>query len=186
MDALATLLLFAFLFLCFLLFFPHHKLLPWFHSLLLPTASHPKPKPKHKLPKDSFKTEGDDKEDEANLKTVFATFDSDGDGFISRGELAESLERIGLAITGAEVGSMMASADANGDGLIDLGTSEWTRFGLNRPPNFCEWRVLLSWGPPSRGVPRRAAARGRRHIHFRWDTLPMCRPTRFGFGLVRR
>ncbi|KAL0922217.1 hypothetical protein M5K25_006187 [Dendrobium thyrsiflorum] len=124
MEAIAALLLFL-LFLCVLFnlfFLPLSKLLPWLHSFLFSTHSKP--------PNSSSKRE------ECDLETVFATFDSDGDGFISKVELAESLKRLGLTTTRDEVTSMMEKADINNDGLID----------------FNEFRELsLSWGLASGG-----------------------------------
>ncbi|XP_020576153.1 calmodulin-like protein 7 [Phalaenopsis equestris] len=126
MEAIAALLfLFLFLFAFFNpLFFPPSKLLPWIHSLLL--SPHPK----------SPKTQTTQKKEELELGTVFATFDADGDGFISKGELAESLWRLGLTATVGEVTSMMEKADANGDGLIDLDEFK---------------KLSLSWGLSGRG-----------------------------------
>lgn len=54
------------------------------------------------------------------LKRVFATFDKDGDGFITKKELRESLKGIGMVMTEKEVEEMVQKLDANGDGLIDL------------------------------------------------------------------
>jgi hypothetical protein len=39
---------------------------------------------------------------EADLGIVFSTFDHDGDGFITAGELEESLKRLGIAVSAAE------------------------------------------------------------------------------------
>ncbi|XP_057969236.1 calmodulin-like protein 3 [Malania oleifera] len=55
----------------------------------------------------------------AELKTVFATFDKNGDGFITKQELRESLGNIGIVATERDVEEMMERLDANGDGLID-------------------------------------------------------------------
>lgn len=56
----------------------------------------------------------------AELKSVFATFDKNNDGFITRQELQESLNNIGIAITDKDVKEMMENVDSNGDGLIDI------------------------------------------------------------------
>ncbi|KQK19403.1 probable calcium-binding protein CML30 [Brachypodium distachyon] len=60
-----------------------------------------------------------DRED-ADLGIVFSTFDHDGDGFITAGELEESLSRLGIAVSAAEAALMVARVDANRDGLIDI------------------------------------------------------------------
>ncbi|KAF5199702.1 Calmodulin-like protein [Thalictrum thalictroides] len=54
------------------------------------------------------------------LEKVFATFDKNGDGFITRQELGDSLRSIGLFSSDKEVASMIEKLDINGDGLIDL------------------------------------------------------------------
>ncbi|KAI3973926.1 hypothetical protein MKX01_030502 [Papaver californicum] len=54
------------------------------------------------------------------LERVFATFDKNGDGFITKQELGESLKNIGLFSDEIEVDSMVAKLDVNGDGLIDI------------------------------------------------------------------
>ncbi|KAF6158161.1 hypothetical protein GIB67_014955 [Kingdonia uniflora] len=60
------------------------------------------------------------KSDTDEIKSVFATFDKNGDGFITRQELGESLKNIGLFSSEKEVGNMIDKLDVNGDGLIDI------------------------------------------------------------------
>ncbi|KAK3213159.1 hypothetical protein Dsin_017865 [Dipteronia sinensis] len=55
-----------------------------------------------------------------DLKRVFATFDKNGDGFITRQELSESLKNLRLMVTEKEAEEMVVKVDANGDGLIDF------------------------------------------------------------------
>lgn len=55
------------------------------------------------------------------LKQVFDTFDKNGDGFITRQELQESLRNIGMFVPAKEVEEIVESLDSNRDGLIDLG-----------------------------------------------------------------
>ncbi|PKA51462.1 putative calcium-binding protein CML30 [Apostasia shenzhenica] len=121
MEATAALVLFALLFLCALLnslLFPPSKLLPRLRSLFLSALS-PAPLINDKRPK-AAPLPADAPDDSADLRSVFSTFDSDGDGFISAGELADSLRRLGLHAGGGEIRAVMEKADANGDGLIDL------------------------------------------------------------------
>ena len=54
------------------------------------------------------------------MERVFRKFDSNGDGQISRQELAALFESLGHAPTDDELDRMMAEADADGDGYISL------------------------------------------------------------------
>ncbi|KAK1550838.1 hypothetical protein Q3G72_025701 [Acer saccharum] len=54
------------------------------------------------------------------LKRVFAMFDKNGDGFITKQELRESLKNLRLMVTEKEAEEMVVKVDANGDGLIDF------------------------------------------------------------------
>lgn len=58
--------------------------------------------------------------DKAELKSVFATFDKNGDGFITKQELRESFKNIRIFMTEKEVEEMVVKVDTNGDGLIDF------------------------------------------------------------------
>ncbi|KAL9339683.1 hypothetical protein Peur_068698 [Populus x canadensis] len=58
--------------------------------------------------------------DKAELKSVFATFDKNGDGFITKQELRESFKNIRIFMTEKEVEEMVVKIDSNGDGLIDF------------------------------------------------------------------
>lgn len=55
------------------------------------------------------------------LKQIFDMFDKNGDGFITRQELEESLKNIGIFVPAKEVEEMVENLDSNRDGLIDLG-----------------------------------------------------------------
>ncbi|XP_056162276.1 probable calcium-binding protein CML17 [Syzygium oleosum] len=54
------------------------------------------------------------------LRRVFATFDRNGDGHITREELRESLRGLRISVSDAEVEEAVTGSDANGDGRIDL------------------------------------------------------------------
>ncbi|XP_072982625.1 probable calcium-binding protein CML10 [Typha latifolia] len=59
--------------------------------------------------------------EEEEMERVFKKFDSNGDGRISRSELAALFESLGHAeATEEEVDRMMREADADGDGYISL------------------------------------------------------------------
>ncbi|CAM0885202.1 unnamed protein product [Alopecurus aequalis] len=57
---------------------------------------------------------------EEEMEKVFRKFDTNGDGQISRPELAAMFESMGQAATDEELSRMMAEADADGDGFISL------------------------------------------------------------------
>ncbi|KAL3637428.1 hypothetical protein CASFOL_018596 [Castilleja foliolosa] len=54
------------------------------------------------------------------LKDVFATFDKNKDGYITKHELSESLQNIGISAGDNDVTDMVEKVDSNGDGLIDF------------------------------------------------------------------
>lgn len=57
----------------------------------------------------------------SELRRVFATFDENGDGLISRTELGTLMAKLdGVGVTEEELTSMMESADKNGDGLVNF------------------------------------------------------------------
>lgn len=55
-----------------------------------------------------------------DLRKVFSTFDKNGDGFITRQELRESLRNIRIFMTDSEIDDIVVKFDSNGDGLIDF------------------------------------------------------------------
>ncbi|XP_073015798.1 calmodulin-like protein 3 [Primulina eburnea] len=58
--------------------------------------------------------------DQTELRRVFSMFDRNGDGKISRKELSESLEKLGIHIPEQEMTQMIEKIDANGDGYVDV------------------------------------------------------------------
>ncbi|GJV93856.1 calmodulin-like protein 3 [Tanacetum coccineum] len=66
--------------------------------------------------KESF--EPSSSERKADLKSVFATFDKNKDGFITKQELSDSLKNIGISTSEKDVLEMFKQLDVNGDGLI--------------------------------------------------------------------
>ncbi|XP_065851050.1 calmodulin-like protein 3 [Euphorbia lathyris] len=107
------LLIFLF-FAAFLYFFPLPKHLYSFFS------SRPSPAAKRdpEITRDNRNDNSNDFKDE--LKSVFATFDKNGDGFITKQELIDSLNNIRIFMTEKEVEEMLVKVDSNGDGLIDF------------------------------------------------------------------
>ncbi|CAI0629343.1 unnamed protein product [Linum tenue] len=117
MIAAALLLLLLFLAGIFNLnsYFPSKKLRAWLHSLFLQQQSEPATPPPAASVVDRSNKDADE-----DLTSVFATFDKNGDGFITKQELKESLKNIRISVTEAEVEEMVAKVDSNGDGLIDF------------------------------------------------------------------
>ncbi|XP_008807043.1 calmodulin-like protein 7 [Phoenix dactylifera] len=121
---MTALILFAILFTCGLInsyfFFHPSKVLEWLCSILHIASS--TPKPKERAPKEEDREVVVNKVifDKPDLETIFATFDKDGDGFITAKELEESLKKLGLFSTRNEITSMMERVDTNGDGLVDI------------------------------------------------------------------
>ncbi|CAL0304197.1 unnamed protein product [Lupinus luteus] len=58
--------------------------------------------------------------DPGELKRVFQMFDRDGDGRISKKELKDSLEKLGMMIPDKELTQMIEKIDVNGDGWVDM------------------------------------------------------------------
>ncbi|XP_027342903.1 calmodulin-like protein 3 isoform X2 [Abrus precatorius] len=54
------------------------------------------------------------------LKRVFQMFDHNGDGRITKKELNESLEKLGIFIPNKELTQMIEKIDVNGDGCVDI------------------------------------------------------------------
>jgi Ca2+-binding EF-hand superfamily protein len=108
-----TVLLLALLFLAGFLYiffhFPTKKLFAWL---------------KHSTPPDknptAISTASSNSHNKAELKKIFATFDKNGDGFITKQELRESLKNLRILMTEKEVEEMVVKVDANGDGLIEF------------------------------------------------------------------
>ncbi|CAM8963181.1 unnamed protein product [Rhodiola kirilowii] len=54
-------------------------------------------------------------------RNIFATFDKNGDGYVTREELREAMKGAGMVMRESEIEEMVEKMDVNGDGLIDLG-----------------------------------------------------------------
>ncbi|KAK7272011.1 hypothetical protein RJT34_28341 [Clitoria ternatea] len=54
------------------------------------------------------------------LKRVFQMFDHNGDGRITKKELNDSLENLGIFIPDKELAEMIEKIDVNGDGCVDV------------------------------------------------------------------
>ena len=54
------------------------------------------------------------------IKTAFAIFDKDGNGYISKDELKAVMVSLGERVTDADIDIMMKGADQNGDGKVSF------------------------------------------------------------------
>ncbi|KAG6512638.1 hypothetical protein ZIOFF_030763 [Zingiber officinale] len=55
----------------------------------------------------------------AELRRVFQMFDRNGDGMITKQELSDSLQNLGIYIPEAELAALIEKIDVNGDGCVD-------------------------------------------------------------------
>lgn len=58
--------------------------------------------------------------DPAEMKRVFQMFDRNGDGRITKKELNDSLENLGIFIPDSELTQMIEKIDVNGDKCVDI------------------------------------------------------------------
>ncbi|KAL0403785.1 UNVERIFIED_CONTAM: Calmodulin-like protein 3 [Sesamum radiatum] len=58
--------------------------------------------------------------DPNELKRVFQMFDRNGDGRITKQELSDSLQNMGISIPDEELTQMIDKVDVNGDGCVDI------------------------------------------------------------------
>lgn len=65
-------------------------------------------------------THGFTKDQIADFKTQFDSFDEDGGGSISTGELKNVLEKCGVQVSDSQVKDMVTEFDADGDGELDF------------------------------------------------------------------
>ncbi|KAK4370699.1 hypothetical protein RND71_010174 [Anisodus tanguticus] len=59
--------------------------------------------------------------DTDELRRIFQIFDRNGDGRITKKELNDSLENMGIFIPDLELTHMIEKIDVNGDGCVDIG-----------------------------------------------------------------
>uniref|UniRef100_A0A5B7BC52 Putative calmodulin-like protein 3 n=1 Tax=Davidia involucrata TaxID=16924 RepID=A0A5B7BC52_DAVIN len=99
--------------------FPTKKFMAWFQSFSIRRSTTTTPHVST-IGKKKVKINSSTHNKDEVMKSVFATFDKNKDGFITKKELTESLKSMGMLMTEREVGEMVEKVDSNGDGLIDL------------------------------------------------------------------
>ncbi|XP_019183881.1 PREDICTED: calmodulin-like protein 7 [Ipomoea nil] len=122
MSTVLLALLFALGFIATFFNFPTKKFLSWLHSISAKTASSKAPPPKKSMAEEKkvVRSTGSNNRSKVELKGVFATFDKNSDGFITKQELKESLRNIGIVMEDGEIAEMVEKVDENNDGLVDL------------------------------------------------------------------
>lgn len=59
-------------------------------------------------------------EDVDEMEEAFAVFDVDKDGYITKSELRQVMNRLGESLTDEQLDAMIREADTDGDGKIDI------------------------------------------------------------------
>ena len=54
------------------------------------------------------------------MEEAFAVFDVDKDGYITKSELRQVMNRLGESLTDEQLDAMIREADSDGDGKIDI------------------------------------------------------------------
>ena len=54
------------------------------------------------------------------MEEAFAVFDVDKDGYITKSELRQVMNRLGESLTDEQLDAMIREADPDGDGKIDI------------------------------------------------------------------
>ncbi|XP_009608019.1 calmodulin-like protein 3 [Nicotiana tabacum] len=108
--------------------FPTKKFQSWIYSLSI-KAQTPTPSP---LVKNStlssppmaeqkiMRRSTSNSHNKVELRSIFATFDKNNDGYITKQELKQSLKNIGIYMEDIDIVEMVEKVDSNKDGLIDL------------------------------------------------------------------
>ncbi|XP_047318387.1 calmodulin-like protein 3 [Impatiens glandulifera] len=86
----------------------------------LPTSFHPKPTITSVVPSPSPPDITSSPMDSGEIRRIFQMFDRNGDGRITRKELNDSLDNMGIVIPDSDLTKMIEEIDVNGDGCVDI------------------------------------------------------------------
>lgn len=99
--------------------FPTKKFQSWIFSLSVNPQT-PTPKAEDSILAEKKSICSSNSHGKVELRGVFATFDKNNDGFITKQELKQSLKNIGIFMEDGDILEMVEKVDSNKDGLIDL------------------------------------------------------------------
>lgn len=100
--------------------FPTRKFSSLLHSFFPQTTPSPLTNKAPSMAQNKVIKTGSSTQNKTGLKSIFATFDKNKDGFITKQELSESLKNIGMSMSERDVVEIVEKADFNNDGLIDF------------------------------------------------------------------
>ncbi|XP_075076234.1 calmodulin-like protein 3 [Nicotiana tabacum] len=135
MSTLLSILFLAILFIIGLittiLNFPKEKFKTWLQSIsqkspplheksISTTCSTSRTMDEKKVKNSSIKSTSSNNYNKLELRSIFATFDKNNDGYITKQELKLSLKNIGIFMEDKDIVDMVDKVDSNKDGLIDL------------------------------------------------------------------
>ncbi|KAH0663128.1 hypothetical protein KY284_028059 [Solanum tuberosum] len=92
----------------------------WFHQKHLHLRSPAPPQQSPVSVSDAVQSHIQKRMDSDELRRIFQIFDRNGDGRITKKELNDSLENMGIFIPDPELIQMIEKIDVNGDGCVDI------------------------------------------------------------------
>ncbi|XP_060172041.1 calmodulin-like protein 3 [Lycium barbarum] len=102
--------------------FPTKKIQSWIYSLSIKNSNFSNKKDSILVEQKSMTRSSScsNSHSKIELKGIFATFDKNSDGYITKQELKQSLKNIGIYMEDQDIVEMVDKVDSNKDGLIDL------------------------------------------------------------------
>ncbi|OIS96790.1 PREDICTED: calmodulin-like protein 3 [Nicotiana attenuata] len=93
---------------------------PLHENRISTTCSSSRSMDEKKVKNSSIKSTSSNNYNKLELRSIFATFDKNNDGYITKQELKLSLKNIGIFIEDKDIIDMVEKVDSNKDGLIDI------------------------------------------------------------------